>query len=163
MPTTGRWASRDPIEERGGVNLYGFVGNDGIGFVDVLGLQSGDFYNPFQIWKGNTMADYANIIGSDSPLPSHRHRFGSKLIYTCNCGWIDTGHAHHAMDRVLAFYKNINIALRKSGGGGVPKGVTITGNQPKYYKHVTKVSIGPALVVQSAALMAYAESYAYVS
>jgi uncharacterized protein RhaS with RHS repeats len=36
-PLTGRWPSRDPIEEEGGVNLYGFVGNDGIGKVDVLG------------------------------------------------------------------------------------------------------------------------------
>jgi RHS repeat-associated protein len=25
-PLTGRWVSRDPIEEDGGVNLYGFVG-----------------------------------------------------------------------------------------------------------------------------------------
>jgi hypothetical protein len=37
-PLTGRWPSRDPIEERGGVNLYGFVGNDGIRMVDILGL-----------------------------------------------------------------------------------------------------------------------------
>jgi hypothetical protein len=29
-PLTGRWISRDPIEEEGGVNLYGFVGNDGV-------------------------------------------------------------------------------------------------------------------------------------
>ena len=29
-PVTGRWPSRDPIEERGGINLYGFVGNDGV-------------------------------------------------------------------------------------------------------------------------------------
>jgi hypothetical protein len=34
---TGRWPSRDPIEERGGVNLYGMVGNDGINRVDHLG------------------------------------------------------------------------------------------------------------------------------
>ncbi|MFI2796194.1 RHS repeat-associated core domain-containing protein, partial [Haloferula sp. A504] len=26
-PVTGRWPSRDLIEERGGVNLYVFVGN----------------------------------------------------------------------------------------------------------------------------------------
>jgi RHS repeat-associated protein len=38
-PNTGRWPSRDPIEEEGGVNLYGFVGNDGVDKVDVLGLQ----------------------------------------------------------------------------------------------------------------------------
>ena len=34
---TGRWPSRDPIEERGGVNLYGFVGNLAINQIDVLG------------------------------------------------------------------------------------------------------------------------------
>ena len=36
-PQTGRWPSRDPIEEQGGVNLYGFVGNDGIDRSDYLG------------------------------------------------------------------------------------------------------------------------------
>jgi len=37
-PVTGRWPSRDPIEERGGVNLYGFVGNDVANKWDLLGL-----------------------------------------------------------------------------------------------------------------------------
>jgi len=37
-PVTGRWPSRDPIGERGGMNLYGFVGNDGVGRIDRLGL-----------------------------------------------------------------------------------------------------------------------------
>jgi RHS repeat-associated protein len=37
-PITGRWPSRDPIGERGGMNLYGFVGNDGVNWVDLLGL-----------------------------------------------------------------------------------------------------------------------------
>jgi len=37
-PQTGRWPSRDPIEEEGGVNLYGFVGNNGVNKWDVLGL-----------------------------------------------------------------------------------------------------------------------------
>jgi hypothetical protein len=37
-PQTGRWPSRDPIEEEGGINLYGFVGNDGINYVDLVGL-----------------------------------------------------------------------------------------------------------------------------
>lgn len=37
-PVTGRWPSRDPIEEEGGINLYGFVGNDGVGRIDDLGL-----------------------------------------------------------------------------------------------------------------------------
>jgi RHS repeat-associated protein len=37
-PATGRWPSRDPIGERGGVNLYGFVGNDGANWSDLLGM-----------------------------------------------------------------------------------------------------------------------------
>ena len=36
-PTTGRWPNRDPIDERGGLNLYGFVGNNAIKFVDING------------------------------------------------------------------------------------------------------------------------------
>jgi len=36
-PKTGRWMSRDPIGERGGANLYGFCGNDGVNRRDYLG------------------------------------------------------------------------------------------------------------------------------
>lgn len=34
----GRWLSRDPLGESGGVNLYGFVGNNPTRYVDALGL-----------------------------------------------------------------------------------------------------------------------------
>jgi RHS repeat-associated protein len=34
---SGRWPSRDPIEEAGGLNLYGFVGNDVLRLWDYLG------------------------------------------------------------------------------------------------------------------------------
>jgi RHS repeat-associated protein len=37
-PELGRWLSRDPIGERGGVNLYAMVGNDAVNWWDVLGL-----------------------------------------------------------------------------------------------------------------------------
>lgn len=36
-PVKGRWPSRDPIEESGGLNIYGFVGNDGVNNWDYLG------------------------------------------------------------------------------------------------------------------------------
>jgi RHS repeat-associated protein len=39
-PVTGRWPSRDPMEESGGLNLYGFVGNAGLADLDMLGLAS---------------------------------------------------------------------------------------------------------------------------
>lgn len=37
-PEQGRWLSRDPADESGGVNLYAFCGNSPISFVDFLGL-----------------------------------------------------------------------------------------------------------------------------
>jgi uncharacterized protein RhaS with RHS repeats len=38
-PLTGRWPSRDPIGERGGFNLYGFVDNVSVINFDYLGLE----------------------------------------------------------------------------------------------------------------------------
>jgi RHS repeat-associated protein len=38
LPELGKWPSRDPIEEDGGINLYNFVGNDGLNKWDILGL-----------------------------------------------------------------------------------------------------------------------------
>ncbi|MCB1097032.1 MAG: hypothetical protein KDN22_15775, partial [Verrucomicrobiae bacterium] len=39
--TVSCWLSRDPIGERGGPNLYGFVGNDGVNWFDVLVQRGG--------------------------------------------------------------------------------------------------------------------------
>jgi integrase/recombinase XerD len=41
-PVTGRWPSRDPIGEEGEINLYGFVRNDSMNYIDVLGLEKTD-------------------------------------------------------------------------------------------------------------------------
>jgi RHS repeat-associated protein len=37
-PGTERWPNQDPIQEAGGLNLYGFVGNNPVSIVDLLGL-----------------------------------------------------------------------------------------------------------------------------
>jgi len=37
----GRWTSRDPIEEKGGANLYGFAKNDPCDYYDYLGQDGG--------------------------------------------------------------------------------------------------------------------------
>jgi len=49
-PVTGRWPSRDPIEERGGNNLYGFAGNNGVNTWDLLGL----FFSSCEVVSGPT-------------------------------------------------------------------------------------------------------------
>lgn len=42
LPQIGKWPSRDPIGEVGGLNLYGFVGNNGANDIDILGYMSYD-------------------------------------------------------------------------------------------------------------------------
>ena len=39
-PQTGRWLSRDPIGENGGLNVYGYVGNDPVNSIDPFGLRT---------------------------------------------------------------------------------------------------------------------------
>ena len=67
-PVTGRWPSRDPIEEEGGVNLYGSVANNPISRHDVLGL---DYHHWFpqeyepeikSKCKGFNIHDYQSFI-----------------------------------------------------------------------------------------------------
>ena len=45
-PETGRWLSRDPMSEHGGMNLYGYVGNNPISYLDIHGLYTIQ-------WKGS--------------------------------------------------------------------------------------------------------------
>ena len=51
-----RWINRDPIEEEGGVNMYGFVNNDPINIYDTLGLM------PATTWGGGGTGDYAQLL-----------------------------------------------------------------------------------------------------
>jgi len=45
-PVTGRWASRDPIEEIGGSNLYGLLGNKSLTTWDAIGLMPPGGWGP---------------------------------------------------------------------------------------------------------------------
>ena len=66
--STARWIGRDPIEEAGGLNLYGFVNNDPLDGVDVAGQLSHktvplkDYWDE---WKkchpGLTQSQYDNV------------------------------------------------------------------------------------------------------
>jgi RHS repeat-associated protein len=46
-PGLQRWASRDPIAERAGINLYGFVDNSPVAQVDLFGLYDDDAHDPY--------------------------------------------------------------------------------------------------------------------
>ena len=55
-PTLGRWLNRDPIAEDGGVNLYGFVGNDGMNSIDLFGLEKAIYDKLLDIVSGEKIA-----------------------------------------------------------------------------------------------------------
>ena len=71
-PVTGRWPSRDPIEEKGGVNLYGFLGNSGLNSVDGYGKSKSRLrgqLSAISIKYGNTqMGKFAELNSLISSL-----------------------------------------------------------------------------------------------
>ena len=75
-PVRGRWLSRDPIEEEGGLNLYGFVGNDGVNGIDFLGL---DFI-AIGKWNVDTGASNTRAPGEHSEENYSEGRFGHLVL-----------------------------------------------------------------------------------
>jgi RHS repeat-associated protein len=65
-PDLQRWVNRDPIEEEGGINLYGFVENEPLSLVDPYGLDYGDWWDT-RTWFNDgfteSWSDQANSIG----------------------------------------------------------------------------------------------------
>ena len=60
-PCWTAWLSRDPIGEAGGLNLYGYVGNNPIKYIDPQGLTWG-YVDP-SLWKMlNNMAEKDNTV-----------------------------------------------------------------------------------------------------
>jgi RHS repeat-associated protein len=58
----GRFINRDPIEERGGMNLYGFCGNDGVNQWDYLGQFSlGKMFKKIGNWIEK---NWTSIVGA---------------------------------------------------------------------------------------------------
>ncbi len=73
-PRDGRWISRDPIGEKGGYNLYGFVGNSSLVENDYIGLTT-----------INNFDNYKNYDEDLLPL-NKKH----ELIVTFNCAGLAT-------------------------------------------------------------------------
>jgi len=62
-PALGRWLSRDPIGEAGGINLYGYVGNDPLAKIDPTGLLTILYYRSDEGSSANgSPIDFGHII-----------------------------------------------------------------------------------------------------
>ena len=74
-PTLGRWLGRDPIAEKGGLHLYGFVRNNAVNLWDVFGnipfgISAGNFISPetgqsfnggMKYWSGDDRWDTSSL------------------------------------------------------------------------------------------------------
>ncbi len=65
-----KWLNRDPMEEWGGVNLYGFVYNNPMGFIDSRGLYEIDVHYYLTYWLASkipcfTAAEAMQIANAD--------------------------------------------------------------------------------------------------
>lgn len=62
-PDLGRWITRDPIGERGGVNLYGYVQNNPINRIDPLGLEGNPIMGGGGSWNSNPYGPGGSFYG----------------------------------------------------------------------------------------------------
>lgn len=69
VPETGRFLNRDPIQEAGGINLYGFVGNNPVNGYDLLGMERNPFVAEDSVFTSSTV--YVNPTSSTMNSPTH--------------------------------------------------------------------------------------------
>ncbi len=105
---TGRWPSRDPIGEEGGLSLYGFVGNNCIDAYDFLGLKK----SCKEEEEGDTRPFVETaILAFNEQGADVRGMFDAAK---------DLQHSLEDLERL----KNI-ASIGKSGAGGIGRGVAV--------------------------------------
>ena len=103
LPETGRWLSRDPLGERGGLNLYAFVINNAINYFDFLGLCG----EPFNCQR---ISDHADIGGWFLIGFSISADWDINKCDCCDCG---------NLGLIKGGYKEIKANASVNGGIGI--------------------------------------------
>jgi len=114
-PATGRWLNRDPIGEKGGLNLFGFVGNDSIDWVDNLGrsqidltysiLKPGEDVLGDRLtlpWTAHIVRSIQELLGNAAKTIGKYHPYGES---ECNC------------IKNLTIYTHAGVGTLSLGGG----------------------------------------------
>lgn len=87
----GNWPNRDPMQEQGGLNLYGFVGNDSINYYDGLGLTKvtdvlGAFFSPStadRLWVMGPGDEYTGHMKDWDAVKQALQKAENDLINNC--------------------------------------------------------------------------------
>jgi RHS repeat-associated protein len=115
-PQFGRWTKRDPIEEQGGWNLYGMVGNDPVDRWDFLGLSEkkccpdkpgGTPYDPqTECCCNGEIAEIADIINQRKEILKE-----AKKVYKEYQVYDDTTIWHECWEKSAAFTTTVRDSL----------------------------------------------------
>jgi RHS repeat-associated protein len=134
-PSTGRWLSRDPIEETGGLNLYGMVANNPINYWDYLGLdlQFGPFKSEAERQAAIEEAKRQGIFPPGSP---DNNTYGSEEREQADEYWYRVGEE----------FRNCWSCCMKQNYGDKAAGLALmaagldflAGDQPKTEKELRK-------------------------
>lgn len=121
-PGTGRWLSRDSLDEGGGTNLYGFVNNDSVNYYDV----NGQF--------GNSNNDAVNDVRL--VVLAYLTGFQSSFIFGPNSAWTQAMEQHpHVQDvrgRIKQFIKDQCKSGSAKGPFSVPDNFSLNAESASF-------------------------------
>jgi RHS repeat-associated protein len=96
-PVLHRWLNRDPIQEKGGANLYAFCGNNGINIIDLLGKQGVTVYRIHAIGDSMTYGVRTKTDPLMAPKDPWDLAHRKRLENIQNQGW--RGYLKQKLDR----------------------------------------------------------------
>jgi hypothetical protein len=103
-PLNDKWLSRDTIAEKGGINLYGFVGNDAVNKWDYLGFAPNqeqttdptkvlaDVKASVEKYTSDGVCNIDKVLDNLRDISSDNKRY----LYSRKYGWIDLRHFFEA-------------------------------------------------------------------
>ena len=132
-PSNGSWISRDPVEEMGGLNVYGYLGSDPQNKTDFLGLAETELHHVIPEWLAQYSAYGARNQGLCIRLTTDFHRLNSgfnlerqltQIRNQLQGGWISQSRAYNQvlmlhLRNLPAIVRNNRAAVGINGGGAL--------------------------------------------
>ena len=114
-PTTGRWLSRDPIDERDVANLYAFCRNSDVNTYDYLGNLTISPIVPYEAGNCGAFAvTYA--FGLNAPAPAEGGYIVQRIVRTESVTYCETGTTY---SQSTSYWEAFEVAPNASIASGV--------------------------------------------